>query len=344
MENFEKIANVLSGTCSMQEKEEVEAWRKEAPVNEVEFCKLKKVWEAATHSAHFKPDVESAWKKVQTCLFQQEPETSIIKQQQSIPFYRNHWAIAAAVSLIILGSAGLLFLNRQQFVSFSEEGMAVIETNEDEQQALTLADGTQIWLNRNTRISYPTKFEGSTREVKLEGEAYFEVAHLPEKPFNIQAGTAKVQVMGTSFNLEAREQVKVQVTSGSVKFSTTEAGNHHSLLLTAGDAAYLEGNTIRQEKQDPNFRAWKTGTFVFEDTPLEEVLQALEKYYNVQLSAGSADILKCRLFARFEQQPIEKVLKVLSLTLNLKYHYEPGNKEIIFHALDQGQKCSSAVQ
>ena len=343
METFEKIAKVLSGTCSLQEKEELDAWRKEAVANEEEFSRFKKIWELAPPSSDFKPDVERAWHKVQTCIFNHEPEISAKKPQLSVSVFQQPWAIAAAVAFLMLGS-GIFFISKPKSFSLSGAELAVKETGAHEKQELILDDGTRIWLNDNSRIFYPASFEGPTLEVKLEGEAFFEVAHLPEKPFVIQAGQGKVQVLGTSFNLDASKGVEVQVSSGRVKFSFAEQEEKNSLILTAGEAAVLEGKSIRKEKQDPNFLAWKTGEFVFEDASLDEVFTSLEKYYSIKLSAGSPELLNCRLFARFQQQPLEDVLKVVGLTLNLGYAYKPGDEQVTFYALNSKQNCSPSVQ
>lgn len=342
METFDKIASFLAGDCSSQEKKELEAWRKEAPSNEEEFCKLKKIWDAATPPAQFRPDVACAWQKVQTCIHQKEGLTTMAKQP--IPLYLRSWAIAAAVAFLFLGSAVFIF-TKQQAVTFSQtSAMATLETKANQKQELLLSDGTHVWLNQNSKILYPENFDGSLREIKLEGEGYFEVAHMPEKPFVIQAGAGKVQVLGTAFNLEAKEEVKIQVSEGRVRFSADEKDPKTSLILEAGEAAILRGKNLQKEIQDPNFLAWRTGAFIFEDTNLKEVFKALEKYYPVKISSSSSAILNCRLFARFQQQPLEEVLKVLGLTLNLDYEYNPKNSQVTFRSLEKENNCSTVGQ
>lgn len=340
MEIFERIASVLSGSCSLQDKKELDAWRKKAPANEKEYCRLKKIWEAAVKPAQFKPDADLAWKKVNNCIFKQESPANRNMEQKNIPLYRKPFAIAAAVALLVLGT-GYFLLSPPAGLSGPGSSLAAVETKAFEKQSFTLPDGSRIWLNENSILYYPEEFEVNFREVKLKGEAYFEVAHQPEKPFIIRAGAGKVQVLGTSFNLEAKEQVKIQVTEGRVSFSGEDSDK--TLTLTAGEAALLSGNNLSTEKQEPNFMSWKTGEFVFEDSQLKEVFHTLEEYYAVKISVASSEILKCRLFARFQQQPLEEVLKVLSLTLNLAYDYEPGQTEVVFRQHAQAQSCSPFI-
>lgn len=340
MEIFKRIAGVLSGTCSSQEKEELEVWRKEVPANEEEFCKFKKVWDAASPLSRFRPDTEKAWNKVNACILQQKSISAEKTQKSVVPFYRSPLAIAAAVGLFVV-AAGLLLMNRPGILSSEDQKLAVTETKAGEKNTLTLADGSRIWLNEKSKFLYPASFDGHSRVVKLEGEAFFEVAEQPDKPFVVLAGAGKIKVLGTSFNIDTKEQLIVQVSSGTVSFSATES--EKSLTLMAGDAAVLKGNTPEMVKQDPNFLSWKTGEFVFEDSPVKEVFRSLEEYYGVELSAASAEILNCRLFARFQEQPLEEVLKVLSLTLNLKYEYQPGQAEVVFSHQAQAQSCSPAV-
>lgn len=340
MEIFKRIAGVLSGTCSSQEKEELEAWRKEVPANEEEYCKFKKVWDAATPLSRFRPDTEKAWNKVNACILQQKSMTTEKTRKSAVPFYRTPWAIAAAVGLFVV-AAGLLLMNRPGILSSDDHKMAVTETKAGEKNTLTLADGSRIWLNENSKFVYPESFDSQPRVVKLEGEAFFEVAEQPDKPFIVLAGAGKIKVLGTSFNIDTKGQVNVQVSSGKVSFSAVES--EKTLTLTAGDAAFLKGNTPEMVKQDPNFLSWKTGEFVFEDSRLKEVFRSLEEYYGVKISATSAEILNCRLFARFQEQPLEEVLKVLSLTLNLTYDYQPGQTRVVFSHQPQAQRCSPAV-
>lgn len=341
MDTFSKIAAYLSGTCNVQEKKALEAWRRENPANEQEFCRLEKVWKASAQPACFMPDIEHAWQKVSSRIGVQESSNLQAKAMKPAPFFGHPWRMAAAVALLLLGSAVFLFLKLQDPGPGSSNsarlaGLSSIQTTDNKQEAVELADGTRVWLNGNSSLHYPENFSDSLREIHLQGEAYFEVAHQPDKPFVIRAGDASVKVLGTSFNLNNREAINLQVISGRVEFMANQENEQASLLLEAGQAARFKEGKLRQSKPNQNALAWKTGHFVFDDSSLEEVFAALETYYPVKFQAAEEHLWKCRLYTKFEQESLEEVLNILSLTLNLQFEQQKEKKLIIFSADGKG--------
>jgi transmembrane sensor len=161
---------------------------------------------------------------------------------------------------------------------YSSSDVAVINTMttpKGGQYQLTLADGTKVWLNAASSITYPTAFGGRERKVTITGEAYFEVANNKEKPFIVNTPEESITVLGTSFNVNVYADEKGGKTSlleGSVKID--------GKLLKPGQA-YTSGNvTATNVQQDI---AWKNGLFNFQNVRLEQAMRQLARWYNIEV-------------------------------------------------------------
>jgi hypothetical protein len=158
-----------------------------------------------------------------------------------------------------------------------------IETPRGGQYHLTLADGTNVWLNAASSIKYPVAFTGNERRVEITGEAYFEVKHNAAKPFRVICNGQTVEDLGTSFNVNAysdENAIKTTLLEGSVKVSS--AGENK--MLIPGEQALLEKGNIRIANVDVNrVVAWKNGMFEFKDADIGTVMRQLSRWYDVDV-------------------------------------------------------------
>ena len=154
---------------------------------------------------------------------------------------------------------------------------------------ITLADGTHIWLNSGSQLSYPTDFSGKTREVLLAGEAFFDVAHNPAKPFYVITRDIKIRVLGTSFNVSAYDE---DVTAQTILVTgKINAGKNnlftHTIELEPGERMVYEKNSenILKDKVDVvQYSSWINGYLIFENIPITEVLRKVQRYYNQNIA------------------------------------------------------------
>jgi len=188
-----------------------------------------------------------------------------------------------------------------------------------------LPDGSRVSLNSSSKLFYPKKFSGKTREVRIEGEAFFEVKPNKLKPFIIHAGNMQIEVVGTSFNVNAypcSDKIEVIVESGKVlvdrKDSKTTVLNE--LILVSGDKATLlrESSTLTKSANiDENFLAWKTHSLVFRQTSLKEVITQLEKVYKVDILLEDDKLNDLLLTAQYDNHSIDFIMEVISSTHKL---------------------------
>jgi len=153
---------------------------------------------------------------------------------------------------------------------------------------LVLPDGSRVWLNAASSLTYPTAFSGRERSVKISGEAYFEIARDEQRPFkvNIDDETG-IQVLGTRFNVHAYPEeasIKTTLLEGSVRMISGK----HNALLAPGQAAQISGKAgqpiqITNNTDPGKALAWKNGLFDFEDTSLEEVMRQLARWYDIEI-------------------------------------------------------------
>ncbi len=170
--------------------------------------------------------------------------------------------------------------------STSEVLYNTISTPRGGQYQVVLADGTKAWLNSESSLRFPTAFTGKERKVELTGEGYFEVAHNEQQPFIVQSGEAEVQVMGTHFNVNGYADdpsMKVTLLEGRVKVRKNQA----MVFLNPGQQAISQPGQdnikVDYDVDTEEAVAWKNGMFIFNNTPLVNIMKQLERWYNVQV-------------------------------------------------------------
>ncbi|MEN0055650.1 MAG: FecR domain-containing protein [Mucilaginibacter sp.] len=184
---------------------------------------------------------------------------------------------------------------------------------------LVMADGTKVWLNSNSSITFPTSFFGDIRQVKITGEAYFEVAHNSSKPFRVNAGNQIVEDIGTAFNINSYEDegvIRTTLIEGSAKVSV----DGESRILTPGRRTIVNQNSISLQSGDSEAEtAWMTGKFVFHDEDIHRVMRQLARWYNIEViyDYEPKNIMLGGGFSK--SRNISKVLKAFEQTGAVKF-------------------------
>lgn len=323
----ELIARSLAGESTAEEEERLSSWVAFSDDNRLHFQKMKRV--ITLSDAYYKTkqqepnlDLDQEWNHF---LIQIDSRKERILRPAAKSY--SLWMRVAAAVLLVVAAGSIFNL-------FFSDKTTVIETA-DATQLITLPDGSRVTLNENSQLSYPIDFGKSNRTVTLKGEAFFEVARDPQKPFIISANEATVEVLGTSFNVQAydtRKKIEVVVATGTVKLSVPTM--KQAVTLQAGDrGVYSRANKelTNATNADINFLAWKTRKIIFIETDLRTVVETLNHAYgaNIIIEARVPDT--CLVTVTFDQQSLEAALNVLKTTLNLTYRIENG-KIVITHA------------
>jgi ferric-dicitrate binding protein FerR (iron transport regulator) len=299
--------------------------RYESQENEKLFSEYKELWMLArTNSPDFSQYEEQDWLSV-------KKET--VDTQKGVKNIAGGFLFYAfRIAAILVLGLGVVFI-----IYYKNSGNLKEQFASNRNSRIDLDDGTTVWLNKNSQLRFPEKMNGKTREVYLEGEGFFEVAHNPSKPFIIHTGKTLTQVVGTSFNIDgskAEEEISVNVVTGKVAFSL-DGDVKERVELTPGELGIWskENGRVTETKGNPNAMAWHTETLLFEKTTMGSIISTLSSYYNIEIELADQSIANCRFTGTFQQAELEEVLKTLSLTLGISYEMS-GDRIII-----KGQGC-----
>ena len=185
---------------------------------------------------------------------------------------------------------------------------------------LELSDGTQVWLNARTKIEYPAAFVGKDRRVKLDGEAYFQVAKNASKPFIVQTSKGDVEVLGTKFNVESYSDDNTFTTAlmeGAVKVT---AGGYQC-NLKPNQMAYLKDGKIRVAPiEDYNPYRWREGIISFKNETFPDIIHEFEKYYGVEFRIENKAVMSYRCSGQFRHSDgVQYALRVLQKDVDFKF-------------------------
>nr|WP_245228039.1 FecR domain-containing protein [Pedobacter petrophilus] len=211
-------------------------------------------------------------------------------------------------------------------------------TLKGEKVKLVLPDSSVVYLSAGSKLVWPSHFiKGSLRNIKLEGEAFFEVKRDPSSPFIVHSGTMQTQVLGTSFNIYAYPKdhtFSVAVRTGKVKVSANSKGKLKQLsLLTPGMKLLYhlkEQNYSVGTAGIADVNAWVKNSFVFKDATLPNILLSLERYYNVNIELKSNKLSQCRFNATFSNKSINHVMEEIHIMSgkHIQYKIDTVTKKI----------------
>lgn len=309
MKNYNNIESVyikyFSGQATEEEIQVIHDYLNQSVQHKANFEELRNVWEAS-HPAFDPADIAlvNAREKVIHTLEMGRPHAIT-----AYPKIRSSWKYAAAIFIPLLIASFFIFKNIQEASKLANAEYKEIVSPGGKVTQLILADGTKVILNANSKLTYPDLFNGEQRNVTLEGEGYFDVAHNVAKPFVVHTAKMDIQVLGTKFNINAYadlSEVKATLVEGKVKVSIPNSQQNN-----ANDSFYLIPNeqlTINVETGDiakkqvnaAESSSWLSGGMVFNSTLLDDALKQIARKYNVEIESRDSNFVHKRLTVRFE--------------------------------------------
>lgn len=227
---------------------------------------------------------------------------------------------AAVVAALLAGGAGIIW----RLAAPPTEPMVAEATAAGATRSLRLDDGTRIILGAASRLEHPRRFRGNAREVVLDGEAFFEVAHDARRPFTVRSGGALTRVLGTRFDVRGYdgEPVRVVVESGRVRLRSAAAGADTGVVLVRGDLGLAAPGrpAARQAGVDPaRYAGWREGRLEFDRAELAEVARELERWYGVQVRVADHALARRHLTLTLPRAPLDEVLDAITLSLGARW-------------------------
>lgn len=236
---------------------------------------------------------------------------------------RIYIATAASVALLVCMGIGFSY-----FRNISPT-LLVIENSVDTTREMTLSDGTKVWLSKGSKMSYPEKFVSSSRDILIEGEAFFDVARDDECPFIVRTGIADIKVLGTRFNVDTKglnDLLYVVLESGSVSIENKIVNDNKPVFLKPNELAVIskaDGKVELLQVDASLYTAWKEDKLIFKSQTLENIALVLSNCYKVKINIEDKK-LKSEVFTgKFNKtQPLEQILEIIRTNTPFKYHYE----------------------
>jgi transmembrane sensor len=317
--NDDLLVKYLVGETDADENAAVENWLKADEKNLNYYNGFKKIWEDSLLIAAENKTIneDAAWKRLQNRIHEKEMPVITLKKSSI------HWLRIVASILLIstLGWLGYSYFENKSANTLIQVYATSTILND------TLPDGTTITLNKNSSLSYTSTFKGSTRPVTLKGEAFFNVSPDKTKPFIITINGVTVQVVGTSFNVKNKNgKTIVAVETGIVKVSK----NKDQVELRQGEKVIIADQKLELVKSISKGRLYnyyRNKELVCDETPLQELVEALNEIYNVNIIIKNTSLKEKTLTTVFKDQSLGQVLEVIQETFRIEI--ERKNNQIL---------------
>lgn len=324
------IAKYLSGDITLQEKAALLSWLEEDPANKALYSELTEVWSLSEqYEEQYETDTKVAWEQLQAKI--DSPNTEEIEEVKIVRFsFRKKW-LRVAVAILLLFSVGYWWNNWP--VAISQNDLVYLQSSNQGAEMHVLPDGTKVWLNDSTTLTYDRQFE--PRNVMMVGEAFFEVEQDSSSPFQIITEQAATEVLGTAFNIRAypeEERVEVTVEKGKVALKKVQLPNEKVILEKGKTGYYVKEKKVLKisDKKNQNAQAWRVRELVIDNATIQEVEIALERYFDVEIHIQNPDLMNCPYTTGTYIDPdLDAILAQLAFALDMEVKKSNDRYELV---------------
>lgn len=351
------IIDKLNNTISDSDLEVFNNWISSDKQNQIFFDSLIALKKNEFHFERYEEiDIDKAWKQV-------DEKTKRVKKGETIVMRILKYAAVFLLGIFTLFS---FYQISNSKIAVKDAAYHTIKAPNGAKADIVLADGTHVILNSGSELIYPEFFVAEKREVKLTGEAYFDVERDEKRPFFIETKDIKIRVLGTSFNVKAYpedETIETFVESGKVEVELTNVHvQQKKIYLTQNEKAVFTKGTAQVQvqtgkdggeaekmekidlpKQKPQLLisgnndseeelAWKNDKFIFKNEPLERLIIKLERWYGVEIELNRKGLAEYHFTGTFERETIEQVMNVIAYSIPIQW--KKDHKKILIFSKD----------
>jgi ferric-dicitrate binding protein FerR (iron transport regulator) len=322
----------VTGNINEDEKKFLDKWLSESAENKNEFERIRGIWiKSELRDFPKLPDAADEWIELDARIRDyadgkksKTTEYLKIKSRSMFPSGFRFKPLLSAALVIIFFISIMLLWNMEM----GKPDLKLIATQNKQHREINLSDGTHLLLNSGSSIRFPESFK-EERKISLRGEAFFSVAK-NKRPFIILTDNATITVLGTKFNVRSRDgKTQVYVKDGKVNLSQQNLDNS-GVVLTRGELSSVIKNGIPAPpvKADPDPQlGWMEGKLVFNHTPLAEIIEDIERFYDVEIFLQGSTLNSYSMTGSFKNSKLDNVLNMICLALDLDYSKLPA-KEI----------------
>lgn len=335
------IANFLSGTQTEQQGRDLKEWIDKSEEHRFQFDHLQKYWKERTKEQKLISH-DAIKSKLWNEFLSSRTEKRFQKNWESRR--KQAWKIAAVILLLII-PAILFYYHIDETKVNTDIALShrVVKQNPSGQKSqIQLSDGSKVWLNAESSLSFSENFSDSIREVKLVGEAYFEVIHDVTRPFIVKTKDISVIVLGTQFNISAYsddEDISVSLVQGSVKVNLGNESSVDTILLKPGfgilyskvtsditEYSFSEDKLLYNRKT-----AWKNGNLVFDGQDFESFVKDISRWYGVHVTVTGEPPSHWRIRGEFENEYLTNILNAISFNKDFRYDLNGKDLKLMFN-------------
>jgi ferric-dicitrate binding protein FerR (iron transport regulator) len=263
---------------------------------------------------------------------------SRLHQKQPVASYTS-WITRAAAILLLPVLGLLIYISAYRQAGFDKITDLVIDSLEivtpvGSQTMLQLSDGSEVYLNYGSKLKYPQKFTGKTREVYLTGEGYFKVAHNPELPFVVKTSKLSITALGTTFNVLAypgENVIETTLVEGKVVVKKNGDPQNRSAVGTMIPGQHVSYNTetckvVSTQGDIERYVAWKDGRLIFKNESIVTITNRLSRWYNVEFEFKDESAKEFTYTATFVDETLFQILDLMTIATPVSYNVLPRSK------------------
>ncbi|MFW5755241.1 MAG: FecR family protein [Tangfeifania sp.] len=321
------IAKTISGNATSQEIKELEDWKNESSTNDQLIQKSRKVWHKTT--SHLSDNEINSDKSGLSHSYNRY----LLEQIQRIRRKTFIYKLAAILAFPVALAIGWYFSDAPVNFQYAPVQLAQVTSPKGHVSKCVLPDGTQVWINTGSTITYDAaRFNKNFREIKLEGEAYFEVTSNKETPFRVNTPMAHINVTGTAFNVTAYPgdtNFETVLAEGSVNLEF-KSGVGKNVAMKPGQRVIYNQKTAELDIHEVDasiFTSWRNGELLFKDATLNDLIYELERIYDIKFHLQPTDLGEFRFRGMFSyNNNLIEALEKIKRTSGIDYYIE--NKEV----------------
>lgn len=267
-------------------------------------------------------DVDKAWDKLYSRMQENHLITHSISARKFLSSPTFLWLAAAVLALALTTIAIRLFIPERQKMPL----LSMRNYDRDNTLVKTLEDGSTVYLGTSSFLFYPERFAADSRKVEMQGNALFDIARNPQKPFRIETGKVTVEVLGTAFNIQSdgKKTFLLNVLRGKVKLTQKTSGE--SIIVLAGEEAKMvDSHWVKSRSDNRDLLLSFVKNMRFKDEPLDKIVNVINQYSIRKIALKTEAIKSRKLNVRFYNNDVDGITKVISMALHLKREVTPDS-------------------
>lgn len=274
------ILKYLEGAATKDEKAELYQWVTQSEENELHFKEIQELWLSAEALLAPQEDTQKALQRFHAKINRQS--------RSKITIFRKYIYYISQTAAILIILFGVYYFFTQDMLSRNEQ-FSCVEMTSGNKGCITLPDSTIVWLNSDSKLTYPDRFSDRKRVVELYGQAYFQVAREEQRPFIVESNDMDIEVLGTSFtikNYSQDENIAVALIEGSLKIKFPKSSISPIILQPSEQVVYsrtTQKAQIFKQSDSSLFHIWAQNRLLLSNCPLTEVLEKLSAWYNEKI-------------------------------------------------------------